>query len=46
MSAGKPAGALEVGLSPIQEPAKFQAPGLDAAYFVYAISHWKMLSYE
>jgi hypothetical protein len=46
MSAGKPAGTLEVGLSPIQEPAKFQAPGLDAAYFVYAISHLKMLSYE
>ncbi len=46
MSSGKPAATLEVGLSPIQEAARFQAPGLDAAHLLYAVSYWKLLSYQ
>jgi hypothetical protein len=46
MSANKPTGSLEVGLSPVQETTRFQAAGLDAAYFLYAVSYWKMLSYQ
>ncbi|MBL8295927.1 MAG: hypothetical protein JNN08_29055 [Bryobacterales bacterium] len=46
MQSGRPTATLEVGLSPTQESARLQAPGLDVAHLIYAISTWKTLSYQ
>lgn len=41
-----PAASLEVGSVPLQDAARFQAPGLDAAYFGYTAAYFKRPKFE